>query len=238
MRSRLQIISTGVFGSLCLILLFQLAASHELSIPERSVPGPALHDLPFEFGPWKAAREDTMEDAVREFLSPDDYILRDYVNQADGTSVNFFVAYFKSIQNGFGPHSPRYCLPGTGWLERSSEIVSIPVPRREQGIPVNKYLLEKSNERILVVYWYQNDRDLWAEEFRVKLRFLPDLIRYRRSDVSIVRLVTPVAGVKVEREFARCVEFAKLAFPSLVERLASGDRASSESASSGGMRGQ
>lgn len=225
-------VPTTAFGSLCVILLLQVAASHALSIPERNLPPPALHRLPLEIGTWKTAGEGTLDSAVREFLSPDDYILRDYVNPADGAVVNFFVAYFKSIQNSFGPHSPRYCLPGTGWLERSSEIVSISLPGREQGIPVNKYVLEKSNERILVVYWYQNDRDLWADEFRVKLRLLPDLIRYRRSDVSIVRLVTPVPGEKVDDELARCVEFAKLMFPMLVERFSAGNRELYESASS------
>lgn len=220
MRKLQTAVSAGAFGSLCLILFLQVAASHMLSIPERNLPVPALHLLPLEIEGWKADGEETLDSGVKEFLNPDEYILRDYKNPA-AASVSFFVAYFKSMQNSMGPHSPRYCLPGTGWLERSSEIVSIPVPGRDQGIPVNKYVLEKSNERILVVYWYQNDRDLWAEEFRVKLKLLPDLIRYRRSDVSIVRLVTPVRGETVENEFADCVEFTKLAFPLLVERLQS-----------------
>jgi len=221
MRKPPTAVSAGAFGSLCAILLLQAAVSHALSIPERNLPVPGLHQLPLEIGEWKADGEETLDGAVKEFLNSDEYILRNYINSADGASVNFFVAYFKSIQNSIGPHSPRACLPGTGWLERSSEIVSIPVPGRDQDIPVNKYVLEKSNARILVVYWYQNDRDLWAEEFRVKLKLLPDLIRYKRSDVSIVRLVTIVRGETVDREFARCAAFTKLAFPLLVERLQS-----------------
>jgi len=221
MRKRPAAVSAGAFGTLCLILLLQAAASHALSIPEQNLPVPGLQRLPLDIGNWKATREETLDSAVKEFLNPDEYVLRDYTNAAEVASVNFFAAYFKSIQNSMGPHSPRYCLPGTGWLERSSEIVSIPVPGRDQPIPVNKYVLEKSSERILVVYWYQNDRDLWAEEFRVKLRLLPDLLRYRRSDVSIVRLVTPIRGETYDSEFAHCAEFAKLMFPSLVERLQS-----------------
>ena len=71
------------------------------------------------------------------------------------------------------------CLPGSGWLVRSSRIRPLPCRDAPQGIPVNEYVLEKNNERILVLYWYQNDRNIWAEEFKAKLTLLPDLIRYQ-----------------------------------------------------------
>ncbi len=50
-------------------------------------------------------------------------------------------------------------------------------PGRAAGIPVNKFVLEKAGQHILVLYWYQNDRNVWAEEFQGKLRLLPDLIQ-------------------------------------------------------------
>ena len=136
----------------------------------------------------------TLEPAVQEYLKPDSYILRDYANSASGSAVNVFVAYFKSLQSGYGPHSPAVCLPGSGWLVRERTILNISVPGRGAAIPVNKFLLEKAGQHILVLYWYQNDRNVWAEEFQGKLRLLPDLIKYKRSDVSLVRLVQPLRG--------------------------------------------
>ena len=135
-------------------------------------------------------------------------------------SINFFVAHFKSLQDSYGPHSPRVCLPGAGWLVRSSKIETVPIPGRAEGIPVNEYILEKSSDRILVIYWYQNDRNVWAEEFRAKLKLLPDLIRYRRSDVSLIRLITSIQGTG-ENEMVNCLEFTRLVFPPLVERFES-----------------
>jgi hypothetical protein len=89
---------------------------------------------------------------------------------------------------------------------------------------VNQYVLEKNSQRILVTYWYQNDRRVWAEEFQVKFHLLPDLIRYRRSDVSLVRLVTPFGSNDAfDAAWKRSVDFARGIFPVLSVRLAHPD---------------
>jgi len=214
---------TGSFLAAALILVGQVAAMHMLSLPERELPTPPLGNLPVQLGPWKLQDEQALEPGVLAYLRPDSYVLRNY-SKASGANgaINLFVAYFKSLQNSYGPHSPRVCLPGSGWLVRSSRIRPVPMPGRPEGIPVNEYVLEKNNDSILVLYWYQNDRNIWAEEFKAKLVLLPDLIRYRRSDVSLVRLVAPLQGSEVE-QLAASQEFARLIFPSLVADLREGD---------------
>jgi len=84
--------------------------------------------------------------------------------------------------------------------------------------------MEKANEKILVVYWYQNDRNIWAQEFQAKLRLLPDLIRYRRSDVSLVRLVTPINSVTADEALGEYRDFTNQLFPLLAERFSSVSR--------------
>jgi EpsI family protein len=214
-------VTKGLFLSVMLILVLQTAASRMLSIPERDVPIPELRRLPSTVGKWRAGSEQVLESNVVAYLKPDDYIIRDYVNGDGRNSINLFVAHFKSLQDSYGPHSPRVCLPGAGWLVRSAKIETVPVPGRVEGIPVNEYILEKSVDRILVVYWYQSNRAVWAEEFQAKLKLLPDLIRYRRSDVSLVRLIAPIQGGAGENELRDCLEFTRLVFPSLVDRFAS-----------------
>jgi EpsI family protein len=210
----------GVFVVICLILIVQATASRMVSIDERDIPIPGLHQIPTELGSWRANGEESLDRDVALYLKPDEYILRDYVDQSTGTSINLFVAYFKSLQNSYGPHSPRICLPGNGWWIRSSKIASVSMPGKDT-IPVNEYLLDKSGERIEVLYWYQNDRNVWAEEFEAKLRLLPDLIRYKRADVSLVRFVTALHGDK-GNELNTSLEFSRLVFPKLVERFSTG----------------
>ncbi|HUA21916.1 MAG TPA: EpsI family protein [Bryobacteraceae bacterium] len=209
-----------LFLLVCVILVLQTAASHMVGIDEQAIPIPGLRQVPMVLGGWKANGEGSLGPDVTAYLKPDDYILRDYVDPSRGEAMNLFVAYFKSLQNSYGPHSPKICLPGNGWLVLSTKIDAISVPGRQQPIPVNAYVMEKSGDHILVLYWYQNNRNVWAEEFQAKLRLLPDLLRYRRADVSLVRLVTPLRGEQPQGELAAALEFTKLVFPKLAERFA------------------
>ncbi len=221
-RSRLSaVMRYWIPAAACLILVLQAGASRILNIDERSIGIPGLHALPWQIGTWNTSGEQSMEPEVTAYLKPDEYILRSYVDERNGATVNIFVAYFKSLQNVYGPHAPRICLPGAGWLVSSEKIENLPVPGRTGGIPVNEFIMEKSNERILVLYWYQNDRNVWAQEFQAKLRLLPDLIRYRRSDVSLVRLIMPLRGLTPETALAECLDFTGHTFPLLKERFSS-----------------
>jgi EpsI family protein len=200
-----------------LILAAQGAVLHVLSIPEKNITIPQLESLPSKLGAWKTVSEEALDPAVQEYLKPDSYILRNYANAESGSAVNVFVAYFKSLQSGYGPHSPAVCLPGSGWLVRERNILNLSVPGRAADIPVNKFVLEKGGQHILVLYWYQNDRNVWAQEFQGKLRLLPDLIKYNRSDVSLVRLVQPLQGDDASQALNESKEFTKLIFPALSE---------------------
>lgn len=103
----------------------------------------------------------------------------------------------------------------------SHRIANIPVPGRPEGVPANQFTMVKQDQRILVLYWYENDRDIWAQEFQAKLRLLPNLLRYHRSDVSLVRLITPLRGTSADTELAYCFRFTRDLFPPLAQRFAS-----------------
>jgi EpsI family protein len=212
----------GVFAAACFVLVLQASTSRSLKVEEDRIGTPGLHALPWQIESWQASSEDSIGPDVEAVLKPDEYILRDYSNQKGGPGINLFVAYFKSLQNVYGPHSPRICLPASGWLVSSSKITTFAVPGRPDGIPVNQYTMEKGDQKILVLYWYQNDRDVWAEEYHAKLRLLPDLIRYHRSDVSLVRLVISLDdSTTLAKQLANCRQFTQGLFPLLAQHFAS-----------------
>jgi EpsI family protein len=208
----------GLIMGACLILVAQAGASRMLILPERNLAIPGLHQIPMQLGPWKAASEQSLDQSIVDYLKPDDYILRDYQG---AMPINMFVAYFKSLEKTYGPHAPRICLPGSGWLETSSKITYLAVPGRMKSIPINQLTYEKQDSRILVLYWYQNDRAVWADEFWAKLRLLPDLIKYQRSDVSLVRLVAPISGLTPDAELRNSKQLATLVFGDVAQRFAS-----------------
>jgi EpsI family protein len=218
-RRHIRSVSMLIFALACMVLGLQAMASRKVNIDERSLPLPGLHQIPMELGAWKADGEQSLDASVTEYLRPDEYIMRNYFNPSSkAPAVNLFVAYFKSLQNSYGPHSPRVCLPGNGWLEQSSRIRKVQVPGRPEGIDVNQFLLEKGSDRILVWYWYQNSRAVWAEEMQAKVRLLPDLLRYKRSDVSLVRLVM-ATGTDSDRDLGSLLEYTNLVFPGLARQF-------------------
>src|SRR5579871_2914750 len=124
-------------GGVCLILALQAGASRILDISEQQIGTPGLRGMPAAYGPWKLVGEQSLDATTVAYLKPDEYILRDYAAPRSASTVNLFVAFFKSLQNNYGPHSPRICLPGAGWLVSSSKTMKISVPGRTDPIPVN-----------------------------------------------------------------------------------------------------
>jgi hypothetical protein len=101
-------------------------------------------------------------------------------------------------------------------------VVEVKMPNRSGLVPVNQYEMERDGKRILVLYWYQNQRKVWAEEFQAKLFLLPDLLRYRQFDVSLIRIITPLdAYPSSQRASQVAIQFAQTLFAPLGERLAS-----------------
>jgi EpsI family protein len=197
----------------------QMAAAWGISLGERPPTAPDLTSLPAEIGAWTMTGEQALEPEVVAYLRPDDYIDRNYLARGPAGNINVFVAYFKSLKSGYGPHSPGICLPGAGWKPVQFGVVQAPVPGSRGSIPVNQYFLEKGNQKLLVLYWYQNERRIWAEEFRAKIYMLPDLLRYHRSDVALIRIVTPLDPNAVEATKSGLFRFVNTAFPLLSERF-------------------
>jgi EpsI family protein len=203
------------------ILGIQVFLSYSPLFAERRLNSPGLQMLPATMGNWVAVGDQAMEAEVEEYLKPDEYLMRSYRHRDGGSDINLFVAYFKSLQSGYGPHAPNICLPGSGWLTRMQRSVMLPVPGKPEGIPINEYALEKNEEQILVLYWYQNNRRVWADELRARLFLTPDLLRYRRSDVALVRVIVPMGREKaIEKPLQYSVDFIRDLFPQLSERFA------------------
>ena len=148
-----------------------------------------LAEVPKSVEDWSLAREYPMEPEIQEVLKADDSLNRLYVKGMTG--VNLFVAAFKSQRNGKAPHSPKNCLPGSGWLPVDSGTTSVEVGKAEP-ITVNRYVISYGQERSLVLYWYQSRDRVVADEFKAKLYVMYDAMRLNRTDTALVRVIVPV----------------------------------------------
>lgn len=126
---------------------------------------------------------------VLEVLGPGEFLLRDYQQGSNPAAVSLFIAYFPSQRTGDAIHSPKNCLPGSGWVPLRSDRVTLDLPGHAP-FPANRYLIALGQDQQLVLYWYlAHDRAL-ASEYWAKYYLVADSIRMHRSDGSLIRFTT------------------------------------------------
>lgn len=184
------------------------------------VPRP-LSEAPAQFGDWTMASEGVVEQEVRDVLRADDLVSRVYAQSGSGRGASLFVAYFKSQRTGQAPHSPKNCLPGSGWVPSASEAMHIQIAGRAEPIQVNRYVVSRGEDQSVVIYWYQTRDRVIASEYEAKFYLVVDSIRYRRSDTALVRVVTPVRGNDQAGATKTAVEFVQSFFTPLRQFLPS-----------------
>jgi EpsI family protein len=181
-------------------------ASHGESTP---LPSP-LKDFPTVFGSWTLHGERPVDAETASILRADDTMQRDYASPSGAASL--FIAYFKTQRQGQSPHSPKNCLPGSGFQPVESGRIDVPVAGG--SIDINRYVVSRGEQESVVMYWYQSQGRVIADEFAAKFYLIADSIRHHRSDTSLVRIEVPVSEhMPRERASQTAVEFVQAAYP-------------------------
>jgi EpsI family protein len=202
---------------LTVLLLAQAALYYgRARAPERVPLVKELDEFPRQVEEWQFWREGVVDPEAVDVLKADDVLNRFYTRPGASGPTNLFVAYFKSQRRGVRPHSPKNCLPGSGWTPTTSTIAAIQVPGMSAPIEVNRYIVEKGPAKQVVLYWYQSHGRVIASEYRALLYSVLDSARSNRTDTAMVRIVVPVLEGEVAAADKEATEFVRSAFPSLV----------------------
>jgi EpsI family protein len=170
---------------------FVFRAPHGKSMPLKQ----PIFTFEDQIGEWKGETPRTLDPKVMEVLRVNNYVDRIYRN-AQGEWISLYVGYFADQKSGQTIHSPKNCLPGSGWNFETSQTVSFeiesseypPIPFKAlRGILVNK------KERMLAYYWFQSRGHFMASEYWHKFYLITDAIRYNRTDGSLVRVLAPLS---------------------------------------------
>jgi len=204
---------------LTLVLLLQAAVVYGFRRQEVLPQHQGLEGLSREMGTWTATQDFPMDKETMDVLKADDTLNRNYQDAASGRSANLFVAFFKSQRTGQAPHSPKNCLPGSGWVPTVNDVITVAVPGRGD-IEVNRYVIQKGEAKSLVLYWYQSRDRVVASEYKAKVYVVADALRYNRSDTALVRVVMPLGPGQSEAEAATAAsEFIRTFYRPLRERF-------------------
>ncbi len=174
-----------------------------------------LTEFPDDLAGYRAGASSELSPAERRVLGSGEYLLRTY-ESGDG-DFDIFIAFYGRQESGSSIHSPRNCLPGSGWEPVRHERVSAPTPYGHGR--VNRYVVEhESGSRALVYYWYQGRGRVAASEYSVKIDLLRDALFRRRTDEALVRLVFPLR--RGEGGLAHAEESAVRAVHETIRQLA------------------
>lgn len=171
-----------------LALLGATVALHALSHGEPEVLSTPLKFFPLQLGSWHGS-DFPLDADVLKVAAVDDYVNRMY-QQPDGKALGLYIGYYKSQQTGDAIHSPKNCLPGSGWQPMTAGHVSIELPNGTHAL-VNLYIIEKGLDRQVVLYWYQSHGRVIASEYSAKYYMVRDALRMNRTDSALVRVVVP-----------------------------------------------
>jgi len=206
---------------LSLVLLAQASLFYGFSRSETVPASRPLKETPSQFGEWRMATEGVIDKETMDVLRADDVVTRLYAQSGSGRVANLFVAYFKSQRTGQAPHSPKNCLPGAGWVPSTSEYLPVEIVGLAAPIRVNRYIVEKEEDKSVVLYWYQSPNRVIASEFEAKFYLVVDSIRYHRSDTALVRVISPVINGDEDGATKAAVNFVQSFFVPLRQFLPS-----------------
>jgi len=181
----------------------------EVSHGEKIPPHRPLAAFPKTIGGWQGA-DVHVDPRYADALKADDVLTRGYTSGGSPT-VWLYVAYFQSQRQGQTIHSPKNCLPGSGWTPVKSSRERAYVGDG-QSVNLNRYVVQNGLDRQLVLYWYQSHGRTIASEYMAKWDMAVDAIRMNRTDGALVRVSLPIqdgdeAGAdRIAREFVAQIE--------------------------------
>jgi EpsI family protein len=206
----MKLLQSKFVYALTVVLVLQAVLFYSASHGEATPLVAPLEIFPSTVGSFHMQQKFEIDKETRDVLRADDYLSRGYTSPQGGASL--FVAYFKTQRQGQSPHSPKNCLPGSGWEQVSSDRIDVAVPG-DNPIHINQYVVVKGPAQAVVYYWYQSQGRVIADEFAAKFYLVSDSIRHHRSDTSLVRVVVPVLGGNTARAEKLGTEFIQTTYP-------------------------
>jgi EpsI family protein len=210
MRSGLRVAIT----SACLVvaLLLVHARSQGQGTPLRHT----LDDFPTRIAAWHGREATRLDVETLNVLKVSDYVMRKYVDEA-GQGIWVYVGYWESQRRDAQMHSPKNCLPGSGWEPLEASVMAIPIAGG-RTIHVNRFLVQKADQRELVLYWYRAQGEDVPGEVAAKAAMVKNAIIRNRTDGALVRLSAAVES-SVPETSARLVAFVQAMYPRLTDYL-------------------
>jgi EpsI family protein len=166
---------------------------------------------------WAMVGQSTLDENVLGVLKPTDYLSRRYA-RSDGSRVDLYLSFFNGGKDSGSIHSPKHCLPGSGWTELASRTVEVEIGG--ETITLVRAVYGLGDARELLLYWFDVRGQTLVDELALKFMAIAGSALHRRRDESFIRISAPT-GLDEDRAMIQCVEFLRDFYPVIREFLPS-----------------
>ena len=163
-----------------------IAARARTSAEEHQVVQPLP---PMAIADWTGVDAGPLDPETERTLGADVVVNRTYYTDG-GFEAGLYVAYYAQQRPGVSIHSPLHCLPGTGWDVLSNSTIELEMPDGTSGA-VRRLVAQKSAAQMLILYWYDIQGRMVANDFLSRAYLLQDRLRSGRNEAALVRLAIP-----------------------------------------------
>lgn len=164
---------------------------------------------------WRMAGQSSLSQNVIKVLMPTDYLSRRYVAE-DGAAVDMYLSFFDGGPDSGGIHSPKHCMPGSGWYEMSSQRTVMELGG--ETVKLVRAVYAMGERRELIYYWFDMRGKTMSDEYSIKLSEITGSMFHSRRDQSFIR-ISAQAGSNVEVAQKRVEDFLRDFYPVIREFL-------------------
>ena len=145
-----------------------------------------LINFPQQIAGWKSISESHFDDSTNNLLKASDYLFRTYRNK-NGNAITVYIGYHNGNKESGVIHSPKQCLPGSGW-----QLVSSSQKTLSLGHDINlvQAIYQKHNNFELFYYWFHVKEKTVSSEYLLKMYGAYYSVLNGRRDTAFVRIST------------------------------------------------
>lgn len=175
--------------------------------------------FPQQFANYRLSNSFQSSTEVLKMLGVDDYIQYNYTDEPH-PPINLYAGYYKAVGVNGGYHSPKNCLPGSGWgIDAVKQVVLQSGIEGMSESVVSEMLIRNGSDYQVVLYWYQNRGRIIASEYWEKIYLVLDALFKGRRDGTFVRIMTVAQNGDIKAAEDRVKHFAEQVLPLLADHL-------------------
>jgi EpsI family protein len=172
--------------------------------------------LPIFINGW-SGEDIKVDDRTLEILETNDVLMRDYKKEGN-PFIQLCIIY--ASNNRKVSHPPEVCYKGSGWSLEEKILVVFSIKSDEfPELRANKLILEKGDQKQLVLYWYKCNSDYATNYYKQQINVVKSEIITGKSTSGLIRISTPIVNNDEDVAMMRVQRFSLNMLPLITKYL-------------------